>query len=324
MTSARRSRRSTPSCCCRASRRSRSGWTPISPTPPPSPTTWRATRRCPGSAGRACPTTRITSWPSATSRAGPGAVFSFGVRGGRDAGRTFIESVELCSHLANIGDVRTLVIHPGSTTHQQLSDSALEAAGVPRRPGPHLGRDRGRRRHPVGPRPGAGGGHEGHLVIDPTRPASASRSCAALDPWRSSGCPSTPAGRATSWPPTCCRRARRSSTCGSSTRRAARRSASRCTPRSTRSPASPTSSTSSAGRTTCRPSPRRSSSIPDIRTFWAQLGLRSERAAEIAAAAGLSVVMDRCLKIEHARFAGGLHLAGFDTGVISSRRHLTV
>ena len=62
---------------------------------------------------------------------GPGAVFAFGVRGGREAGRTFIESVELCSHLANIGDVRTLVIHPGSTTHQQLSDAALAAAGVP-------------------------------------------------------------------------------------------------------------------------------------------------------------------------------------------------
>jgi O-acetylhomoserine (thiol)-lyase len=62
---------------------------------------------------------------------GPGAVFAFGVRGGRDAGRAFIESVELCSHLANIGDTRTLVIHPGSTTHQQLSDEALAAAGVP-------------------------------------------------------------------------------------------------------------------------------------------------------------------------------------------------
>jgi O-acetylhomoserine (thiol)-lyase len=62
---------------------------------------------------------------------GPGAVFSFGVEGGRRAGRRFIESVELCSHLANIGDVRTLVIHPGSTTHQQLSDDALLAAGVP-------------------------------------------------------------------------------------------------------------------------------------------------------------------------------------------------
>ena len=62
---------------------------------------------------------------------GPGAVFSFGLRGGREAGRAFIESVELCSHLANIGDVRTLVIHPASTTHQQLSDDALAAAGVP-------------------------------------------------------------------------------------------------------------------------------------------------------------------------------------------------
>jgi O-acetylhomoserine (thiol)-lyase len=62
---------------------------------------------------------------------GPGAVFSFGVRGGRAAGRRFIESLELCSHLANIGDVRTLIIHPASTTHQQLSDEALVAGGVP-------------------------------------------------------------------------------------------------------------------------------------------------------------------------------------------------
>ena len=62
---------------------------------------------------------------------GPGAVFAFGIRGGRDAGRAFIEAVELCSHLANVGDTRTLVIHPASTTHQQLSDDALAAAGVP-------------------------------------------------------------------------------------------------------------------------------------------------------------------------------------------------
>lgn len=57
-----------------------------------------------------------------------------------------------------------------------------------------------------------------------------------------------------------------------------------------------------------------------VGTFWAQLGLWSDEAAAIAHAGGLSVVMNRCLKIEHARFAGGLHLAGFDTGVISSRR----
>ena len=54
--------------------------------------------------------------------------------------------------------------------------------------------------------------------------------------------------------------------------------------------------------------------------FWAQLGLSSDEAAAVAVGAGLDVVMDRCVKIEHARFHGGLHLAGFDTGVISSRR----
>ena len=51
-----------------------------------------------------------------------------------------------------------------------------------------------------------------------------------------------------------------------------------------------------------------------------QLGLHSDEAVEIAHDAGLDVVSNRCVKIEHARFNGGLHLAGFDTGVISSRR----
>jgi O-acetylhomoserine (thiol)-lyase len=63
--------------------------------------------------------------------AGPGSVLSFGVRGGRRAGAAMIEACGLCSHLANIGDTRTLVIHPGSTTHQQLDADALVAAGVP-------------------------------------------------------------------------------------------------------------------------------------------------------------------------------------------------
>ncbi len=56
------------------------------------------------------------------------------------------------------------------------------------------------------------------------------------------------------------------------------------------------------------------------RVVWFQLGLRHDEAAAAAFAAGLQVVQDRCLKIEHARFAGGLHLGGFDTGVISSKR----
>ncbi len=61
---------------------------------------------------------------------GPGAVFAFGVKGGRAAGARFIDACRLASHLANIGDTRTLVIHPASTTHQQLSDEALSAGGI--------------------------------------------------------------------------------------------------------------------------------------------------------------------------------------------------
>jgi len=61
---------------------------------------------------------------------GPGAVFTFGVDGGRSAGSGFIENLQMVSHLANIGDARTLVLHPASTTHQQLTDEQLDAAGV--------------------------------------------------------------------------------------------------------------------------------------------------------------------------------------------------
>jgi O-acetylhomoserine (thiol)-lyase len=62
---------------------------------------------------------------------GVGSVFSFGVTGGREAGAQFIESLQLASHLANVGDVRTLILHPGSTTHQQLTQEQLTAAGIP-------------------------------------------------------------------------------------------------------------------------------------------------------------------------------------------------
>jgi OAH/OAS sulfhydrylase len=59
-----------------------------------------------------------------------GAVLTFGVEGGYEAARRFIESVELASHLANVGDAKTLVIHPSSTTHQQLSEDEQESGGV--------------------------------------------------------------------------------------------------------------------------------------------------------------------------------------------------
>ena len=61
---------------------------------------------------------------------GAGAILSFGIKGGRQGGRKFIESVKLASHLANVGDAKTLVLHPASTTHQQLSAQDLLAAGV--------------------------------------------------------------------------------------------------------------------------------------------------------------------------------------------------
>ena len=76
---------------------------------------------------------------------------------------------------------------------------------------------------------------------------------------------------------------------------------------------------------------RKPSDLPEVldesieagaKTFWLQLGIEDADVAQRAHDAGLNVVMNRCLKIEHARFHGGLHLAGFNTGVISSRRGL--
>jgi O-acetylhomoserine (thiol)-lyase len=61
---------------------------------------------------------------------GCGAVFSFGIKGGRDAGRKFIETVSVFSHLANVGDAKSLVIHPATTTHQQMDAEALAQAGI--------------------------------------------------------------------------------------------------------------------------------------------------------------------------------------------------
>ena len=61
---------------------------------------------------------------------GAGAVFSFEVKGGREAGKAFIEKLELFSHLANVGDAKSLVIHPASTTHHRVDEDALRASGI--------------------------------------------------------------------------------------------------------------------------------------------------------------------------------------------------
>jgi O-acetylhomoserine (thiol)-lyase len=62
--------------------------------------------------------------------AGQGAILGFGIKGGAAAGARFIDSVKLASHLANVGDAKTLVIHPATTTHQQLTAEEQHAAGV--------------------------------------------------------------------------------------------------------------------------------------------------------------------------------------------------
>ena len=61
---------------------------------------------------------------------GAGSIFTFGVKGGLEAGRTLINSVELFSHLVNVGDAKSLIAHPASTTHRQLNEEEQESAGV--------------------------------------------------------------------------------------------------------------------------------------------------------------------------------------------------
>jgi O-acetylhomoserine (thiol)-lyase len=61
---------------------------------------------------------------------GAGAVFSFELKGGRPAGRKFIEALRVFSHLANVGDAKSLVIHPASTTHYRMSDADLKKSGI--------------------------------------------------------------------------------------------------------------------------------------------------------------------------------------------------
>ncbi|HXK78293.1 MAG TPA: PLP-dependent transferase, partial [Oscillospiraceae bacterium] len=61
---------------------------------------------------------------------GCGAVLTFGLKGGRENGAKFLDSLQMISHVANLGDVRTIVTHPATTTHSQLSDEQLAACGI--------------------------------------------------------------------------------------------------------------------------------------------------------------------------------------------------
>jgi O-acetylhomoserine (thiol)-lyase len=61
---------------------------------------------------------------------GSGAILTFGIKEGKEAGKKFVDKLKIFSHLANVGDAKSLVIHPASTTHQQLSDDEQIAAGI--------------------------------------------------------------------------------------------------------------------------------------------------------------------------------------------------
>ena len=90
----------------------------------------RACRRSKRSSIPSCPTIPTTSCAKKLLPNGCGAVFSFEIKGGRPAGKRFIESLRVFSHLANVGDAKSLVIHPATTTHYRMSDADLKKAGI--------------------------------------------------------------------------------------------------------------------------------------------------------------------------------------------------
>ncbi len=296
------------------------------------PSIWPGIPPWPGSPTPGSSTSPYHALARRYCRHGPGAVFSFGVKGGYAGGQAFIEAVELASHLANVGDTRTLVIHPpppptadyptriswlrgsGPTWSGFRSASRISTTSSGTSNGPWT--PRSRRPNDTGLR---------HLRV---------RECRHLDSAVGTGAPADPQ------PDTHHRRGRGFLQPGSA--------------QLFRGDL-PSQLQHRLHRVVCQPageepilghqvyptladlpaSPdlvdvfRRADDLPRVaseavaaraRTFWAQLGLWNDEAAEIAFRGGLSVVMNRCVKIEHARFAGGLHLAGFDTGVINSKR----
>ena len=125
----------------RASRPCRCAWTATSPMPTRSRPGSRATRTSPGSPIPACRRTARRSLEKYCPR-GLGSVFTFGVKGGYEMGVRLVDSCQLLSHVANIGDTRSLIIHPASTTHRQLDEAQLRRRRRRAGRGPPLDRDR--------------------------------------------------------------------------------------------------------------------------------------------------------------------------------------
>ena len=126
----RRSRRCPRSCCCRASRRCTCGCRGIANRRWPSRSTSRVIRPSSGSTIRCCRAIPGRALAQRYLPRGAGGILTFGVKGGAAAGVRCIEAVQFLSHLANVGDAKTLIIHPASTTHRQLDEDEQRAAGV--------------------------------------------------------------------------------------------------------------------------------------------------------------------------------------------------
>ena len=249
---------------------------------------------------------------------GAGSVFSFDLESGREGGRRFIEALSLWSHLANVGDTKSLVIHPASTTHRQLSDEELAASGVA--PGTvrlSVGLEdvddlvwdleRGLQRRSRLGRRGVTEFQDRRTMQEIVRNA---RTVAIV-------------GLSAS-------ELRASHFVGYYLQRHGYRVI----------PVNPNEERVLGEQVypSLRDVPeqidvvdvfRDPAAVPDIAreavevgagALWLQFGVISPEGARIAQDGGLAVVMDRCLKVEHARLLGRMHWMGFDTGVIAGSR----
>ncbi len=119
-----------PGSPCSASKRSACAWSATAPTRSRSRNTSRSTPAVAWVNYAGLPTNKYHALAKKYLPKGAGSVFTFGVKGGYDVGVKVVDSVELFSHLANIGDAKSLIIHPASTTHRQLTDEQRVAAGA--------------------------------------------------------------------------------------------------------------------------------------------------------------------------------------------------
>jgi hypothetical protein len=271
------------------------------------------------------PTSRYRSLVQKYLPLGAGAVFSFDCVGGRTGGQDLIRNMTLWSHLANVGDAKSLVIHPASTTHRQLGDDELRAAGVA----------------PGTVRLSVGIESVEDLIWDleqgfaqVTAVEEKAVAVNMIDLGPLPGPVDDPAGHPLR-PHHRGRRPVRQRVAGQLLRR--------LLPQTARVPRDPGQSAGDgdsradllpepSGRTRTRrhrerlPGAGRAAGIArdavavNAGALWCQFGVINEEGARIAEDGGMTVIMDRCLKVEHARYVGRMHWLGFNTQRITSLR----